>query len=76
MSEQLVKTPDGKRTRVAELNTSVPESLKAENQGLLGRIGKAWANLNQVLAGMYTGVGCAGDVHTHHKYSDKDKNPN
>jgi len=71
MSESKAKTLDGKRTRVDELNTALPQGLQEANRGLWGRIATAYRNLSQVMAGMYTGVGCSGTPHSHHSYDDK-----
>ena len=68
----LVVTPDGERTRIDQLNTgteSVPETEERQVSGLR----RWWRNLNMVLAGMYTGLGCYGTPNKHHSYSQDSK---
>ena len=75
MSAAKVKTLDGKRTGVQNLNTEIPPGLQSEPGGLLARIGRAWKNLNLILAGMYTGVGCSGTPHPDHSYQEAEEPP-
>ena len=62
-----IKTLDGERTRVEELNLGVQGDAEAET-GLKGKLGRWYRNLNLVLAGMYTGLNCYGTPKAHHEY--------
>lgn len=73
MSAAKAKTLDGKRTSVQSINTEVPAGLRAESGGILSRIGRAYKNLNLIMAGMYTGVGCSGTPHEDHSYQEAEK---
>lgn len=68
-----VPTPDGRPTPLSALNTETPSVLAKSGQGVLQRIASFYQKLNQVMAGMYTGVGCSGTPHSHHTYSKKRK---
>ncbi|MBT3529934.1 MAG: hypothetical protein HOF74_02580 [Gammaproteobacteria bacterium] len=74
MSPEKVKTVDGRPTSLASLNTghtgSNKQSDDAKPTGLRSRLTKAFKNLNLVMAGMYTGVGCVGTPHTEHSYEE------
>ena len=63
----MVKTPDGKPTPLAAINTNVPTVLV---KGPLQRMANFNKKLNLVMAGMYTGVGCSGTPHSHHTYKE------
>lgn len=73
MGSAKAKTLDGKRTAVQSINIEVPQSLQAGPEGILSRIGRAYKNLNQFMAGMYTGVGCSGTPHEDHSYQEVEK---
>jgi hypothetical protein len=75
MSEQKVKTIDGAPTPIASLNTDAPRMLENSTSGLLARLSKIYRRLNEVMSGMYTGVGCAGTPQQHHSYNEPTKNP-
>ena len=68
----LVMTPDGERTRIDQLNTGAKVEPEAEEQQVSG-LRRWWRNLNMVLAGMYTGLGCYGTPNKHHSYSQDSK---
>jgi hypothetical protein len=70
MSSDKVKTVDGARTTVAELNTAVPSIIGHWQRGLLGRLASAYRKFSLVLAGMYTGLGCGGTPNTLHSYEE------
>jgi len=66
-SSSMAKTPDGKPTPLAAINTNVPTVLA---KGRLQRVAIFIRKLNLVMAGMYTGVGCSGTPHSHHTYEE------
>ena len=68
MPSDKVKTVDGARTTLAELNTAVPTIIDHGQRGLLGRLAGAYRKLSLVMAGMYTGLSCGGTPNTHHSY--------
>jgi hypothetical protein len=69
----LVRTPDGARTAIKDLNTGEQGEAypTAGDKSPLGRLRRFWRNLNLVLAGMYTGLSCYGTPHEQHRYSQK-----
>jgi hypothetical protein len=73
MAEPDLKTLDGERTRVEDMNLDVPLVSSAEPSGFLGRLAKIYKNLSLVMAGMYTGLNCYGTPHSHRK-GDATKN--
>ena len=77
MAIEKVKTLDGARTRVDEINTDAPAIVTAGRHGVGARIAAIYKNLSLVLAGMYTGLGCGGTPNTHHSYDEDstDKKP-
>ncbi len=70
MAQSRVKTLDGSRTAVADLNIEAPRVLQQNPQGIWGKLAVAYKNLSQVMAGMYTGVGCSGTPNPFHSYED------
>jgi hypothetical protein len=70
MSQVKVKTLDGNRTRVADINIAAPQALQKAQQGLLGKLAVGYKNLSQVMAGMYTGIGCSGTPNPFHSYDE------
>ncbi|PCI74943.1 MAG: hypothetical protein COB20_14010 [SAR86 cluster bacterium] len=77
MSEQKAKTIDGAPTPLSSLNVDSPNLAEESKVGPLVRLSRIYRRLNEVMAGMYTGVGCAGTPHEHHRYDEsaKSKNP-
>ncbi|MEX0963377.1 MAG: hypothetical protein WDZ52_04960 [Pseudohongiellaceae bacterium] len=73
MSEQKAKTIDGKPLPLGSLNVRSPRLLKNSKSGPLARVARFYARLNEVMAGMYTGVGCAGTPQEHHSYDEQPK---
>ena len=68
MTQEKVRTLDGERTRVDELNTgAVPDN---QQTGILGRLKRFNRNLSLVMAGMYTGLNCYGTPKTEHEYGE------
>ena len=65
-----IKTLDGERTRIAELNTG-PEASEVDTAGTGSRVRRWLKNLNMVMAGMYTGLNCYGTPKTHHEYDER-----
>ena len=70
MSQSKVKTLDGRRTPVADLNIEPPRALQASNRGIWAKLAVIHKNLSQVMAGMYTGVGCSGTPNPFHSYEE------
>lgn len=70
MKSVKAKTINGRPTSVAELKLG-DENTSKESKGLLLRVGNACNKVNQVLAGMYTGVTCYGVPHEEHSYSEQ-----
>ena len=73
MSEQKAKTINGAPTPLSSLNVGSASELDDSKTGLLARLSKIYRRLNDVMAGMYTGVGCAGTPHEHHYYHEQAK---
>jgi len=71
MPEQKAKTLNGAPTPLSSLNVDSPSILVNSSSGLLARISKIYGRLNDVMSGMYTGVGCAGTPHEHHSFEEK-----
>lgn len=67
-----VKTLDGERTRVDELNLGLADR-PADQAGLRGRLARWYRNLNLVMAGMYTGLNCYGTPKAHHDYEEDER---
>jgi len=78
MSEQKAKTINGAPTPLSSLIVDSPSLLENPKTGLFARLSRIYRRLNDVMSGMYTGVGCAGTPHEHHRYDKqaKSKNPN
>ncbi len=77
MAENKAKTIDGAPIPISKLNVDTPNALKNPATGPLAKVSKFYKRLNDVMSGMYTGVGCAGTPHSHHSYPEnkKPKNP-
>ena len=65
------KTIDGSPTRRASINVEPPNLLKNPESGVVARLAKIYGRVNEVMSGMYTGVGCVGTPHEHHSYDEK-----
>ena len=78
MTNSRVKTLDGKRTGVEQINlgrkSASPDKIDAEPASFFTRCRRWLHNANLVMAGMYTGLTCHGTPHTHHSYEDKQSN--
>jgi len=66
MFEQKAKAINGKSTPPLFLIADSSSILKGSKAGSLDRLSRIYRRLNDVIAGMYTGVGCAGTLHEHH----------
>ena len=73
MSELKAKTIDGAPTPLSSLNVDSPSVLEDPKIGRLTRLSRIYRRLNDVMSGMYTGVGCAGTPHEHHRYEEQTK---
>ncbi|MCI5105853.1 MAG: hypothetical protein MRY76_04005 [Pseudomonadales bacterium] len=62
-----IPTLDGKRTRVDQLNLGTAQSPDKTEQVPAGGLKRLFYRLNQVLAGMYTGLTCYGTPHSHRR---------
>ena len=75
MNISRVKTLDGKRTSVEQINlgskSASPDKMDAEPASFFTRCRRWLHNANLVMAGMYTGLTCHGTPHAHHSYEDK-----
>lgn len=76
MPANKAKTIDGAPTPRSSINTESPKLLKNSRSGPLAGLAKIYKRLNEVMSGMYTGVGCAGTPHEHHSYDEKPKHEN
>ncbi|MBL4581506.1 MAG: hypothetical protein JKY29_06780 [Gammaproteobacteria bacterium] len=76
MSEQKARTINGTPVPLSSLNVDSPSLLENSKTGLLARLSRIYRRLNDVMSGMYTGVGCAGTPLEHHRYSDQPKSKN
>ena len=76
MTEPKAKTVDGVPTPISSLNLSSPKILKNSEAGVLSRVAGFYRRLNEVMSGMYTGVGCTGTPHAHHSYNSEDEQQN
>ena len=76
MSEQKAKTIDGAPTPLSAINVDPPSVLEDSKTGPLARLSRFYRRLNDVMAGMYTGVGCAGTPHEHHRYDEQAESKN
>ena len=78
MLKNQAKTVNGSPTSRSSLNIESPSALKNARSGPLARVALFYRRLNEVMSGMYTGVGCVGTPHEHHRYDEqaKSKNPN
>lgn len=76
MSEQKAKTINGAPTPLTSLNVDSPNLLENSKTGALARLSRIYRRLNDVMSGMYTGVGCAGTPHEHHRYDEQTKSKN
>ena len=73
MTESKVPTPDGERIRVNQLNIGIETQ---DETGLLPRIARVFRGISLFLAGMYTGIGCAGTPNRYHEYNpERDDGP-
>ena len=72
-----VKTPDGCRTQISDLNIGAANSEDTDQaSGAWAGLKRCYKNLSLVMAGMYTGLNCYGTPNTEHSYendSDADK---
>ena len=73
MSKKLTKTVNGSPTSRSSLNLEPPISLKKVSAGPLVYLAQFYRRLNEVMSGMYTGVGCAGTAQSHHRYEESEK---
>jgi hypothetical protein len=62
-----IPTLDGKRTRVSQLNLGATQSPDTTEEAPRGGLKLLFFRLNQVLAGMYTGLTCYGTPHSHRR---------
>jgi len=76
MSKQKAKTIDGAPTPLSSLNVDSPSLLEDSKTGLFARLSRIYRRLNDVMSGMYTGVGCVGTPHQHHSFDEKPKSKN
>jgi len=76
MSEQKAKIVNGAPTPLSSLNVDSPSRLEDSKTGPLARLSKIYRRLNDIMSGMYTGVGCAGTPHERHSYDEKSKSKN
>ena len=65
-----IKTIDGERTSVEELNIG---SQKVAAAGISGYLQRWFKNVNLIMAGMYTGLNCYGTPKSHHEYEEEVK---
>ena len=70
MNKPKVKTLDGQRTRLEEMNLG-PEDVDAADRSFLARLKRAYRNASLVMAGMYTGLNCYGTPKSHHDYGEE-----
>lgn len=71
MTEHKAKTINGAPTPLASLNVATPSVLENSKTGPLARVSRIYRRLNEVMSGMYTGVGCAGTPHEHHSFEEQ-----
>ena len=76
MSEQKTKTINGAPTPLVSLNVGSPRISVGSMTGPLARLSRIYRRLNDVMSGMYTGVGCAGTPHEHYHYDEQPKSKN
>ena len=76
MSELKANTIDGAPTPLSSLNFDSPSVLEDPKIGRLIRLSRIYRRLNDVMSGMYTGVGCAGTSHEYHHYDEQPKSKN
>ncbi|MDA0928937.1 MAG: hypothetical protein O2861_12725 [Proteobacteria bacterium] len=69
MNKTKVKTLDGERTRLQEMNLGNVEVDPAD-RSLMARLKRAYRNASLLMAGMYTGLNCYGTPRTHHEYGE------
>jgi hypothetical protein len=72
MNKTKVKTLDGERTRLQEMNLGNVE-VDAADRSILARLKLAYKNANLLMAGMYTGLNCYGTPKSHHEYGEADQ---
>lgn len=76
MSADNAKTMDGRPTSLNSLNTGEDvdqqDAVKSSfgSLSVSGKLARVYKNLNLIMAGMYTGVGCAGTPLSEHSYED------
>jgi hypothetical protein len=73
MSKKPTKTANGSPTSQSSLNLELPLSLKKVSSGSLAYVAQFYSRLNDVMSGMYIGVGCAGTAQSHHRYEKSEK---
>ena len=71
MPDQKTKTINGALMPIPSLNVGSPSVLEDSMTGRLARLSRIYRRLNDVMSGMYTGVGCAGTPHEHHRYEEQ-----
>ena len=76
MTEEKTNTINGAPTPLASLNLDSPRVLEDSMTGPLSRLLRIYRRLNDVMSGMYTGVGCAGTPHEYHHYDEQPKSKN
>jgi hypothetical protein len=72
VADSQVKTLNGRPTKVSELALPCAQAEADIQPSFLGRVNRAYKNLNLILAGMYTGVTCYGVPHEKHTYKASD----
>ena len=73
MSKQKTKTINVAPTPLASPNAGSPSILEDSMTRPLTRFSEIYRRLNDAMLGMYTGVGCAGTPHEHHRYEEQTK---
>jgi hypothetical protein len=73
MSKPKTKTINVAHTSLASLNVGSPSILEDSMTRPLTRFSGIYRRLNDAMSGMYTGVGCAGTPHEHHRYEEQIK---
>ncbi len=74
MKKTKVKTLDGQRTRLDEMNLGDVD-VDATDRSVLARLKRAYRNASLLMAGMYTGLNCYGTPKTHHEYEEGEEKP-
>lgn len=68
MTDKKARTVDGETTPISTLNTGVPQRLNSLHSSAQQKWVVLYRRVSEVLAGMYTGVGCAGTPRSYHSY--------